>query len=375
MVTIASIETFPLFYPTRGRFKFLETPDGQRTGRAAVLVKITADDGTAGWGESIPVHTWCDETLETATFTLRRYLAPALIGRDPFDIAGIHCVMNQSLKGGFTTGQPLCKAGLDIALHDLVCQAMQCSLAQYWGHSSLEEIPLSWTLNPATLDDLDRLIEEGLERGYRHFNVKVAPDPFYDVELCQRVRKRVPNAFLWADANGGYDLALALTAAPRLADAGVNVLESPLPPNALSGYRRLKRQGALPILMDEGVISPRDLVEFIRLDMLDGVAMKPSRCGGLLSARRQIEILQDAGLLFLGSGLSDPDVALSASLALFGAFGLAYPAALNGPQFLNGSVLQSPLVPCEGKLAVPKGPGLGVRIDEQKIQEYLCEPR
>jgi L-alanine-DL-glutamate epimerase-like enolase superfamily enzyme len=155
---------------------------------------------------------------------------------------------------------------------------------------------------------------------------------------------------------------------PKLADAGVNVLEQPLPANRLTGYRELRKQGALPILMDEGVVSSAELVEFIKLGLLDGVAMKPARTAGLWDARRQIEILQDAGLLFLGSGLTDPDVSLAASLQLFAAYQLKFPAALNGPQFLQGSCLKKPLVVKEGTIEVPLGPGLGVEVDERKVR-------
>ncbi len=120
--------------------------------------------------------------------------------------------------------------------------------------------------------------------------------------------------------------------------------------------------------MDEGIVSPQDLIEFIRLDMLDGVAMKPARCGGLHSARRQIEILRDAGLMVLGSGLTDPDLSLAASLILFGAYGITHPCALNGPQFLGDSIATHPLVPVgDETIAVPEGPGLGVEIDEGKL--------
>ncbi len=364
---IETIEAFPVCYPTVGRFKFLEGPEGTPIGRTAVLVKITDDDGTVGWGESVPVPKWAYETLESVTDTIRRYLAPELCGADPFDLHTIHQIMDRAICPGYTTGMPLCKAGIDIALHDLITKSLNCSLAQYWGRPEGGEILLSWTLNPATMDQLDGMIEEGWQKGYRNFNVKVAPDPVFDLELCRRVKERVPDGFLWADANGGYDLASATAVAPKLADIGVDVLEAPLRPNAISGYRQLKKQGALPIIMDEGVIAPRDLIEFIRLDMLDGVAMKPARSGGLLPTKRQIEIVLDAGLIFLGSGLSDPDVTLAASLALFKAYGLSYPAALNGPQFLNHSVITKPFVPREGKISVPSGPGLGVEIDEDQL--------
>src|SRR5690606_25676504 len=131
------------------------------------------------------------------------------------------------------------------------------------------------------------------------------------------------------------------------------VLEQPLPINQISGYQRLVRQGALPILLDEGMVSPTEVIEYIRLGCCDGLAMKPARCGGLLSAREQIEILETSGLLFLGSGLTDPDVSLAASLILYSAYGLRFPAALNGPQFLAESVLSTPLRPVNGKVPVP----------------------
>jgi len=263
-------------------------------GRAAALVKITADDGTIGWGESVPIPKWSYETFETVTTTIRNYFTPLLIGHNVFDLHGAHFVMNKNIAASFSTGQPMAKAGVDIALHDLIGKLTNQTLAQSWGRESSDKITLSWTLNPKRLDDLDALIDDGWNRGYRHFNVKVAPDPQFDLELCRRLKQRVPHGFLWADANGGYDLATALDIAPKLADIGVDVLEQPLRANHLSGYRRLKKQAALPIIMDEGVVSPSTLVEFIRLDLLDGVAMKPARCGGLLPARRQIEIYSES---------------------------------------------------------------------------------
>jgi L-alanine-DL-glutamate epimerase-like enolase superfamily enzyme len=232
---------------------------------------------------------------------------------------------------------------------------------------------LSWTVNARTLDEAKAVIDAGYKRGYSNFNIKVAPNPEFDIRLARLVRRRVPEGFLWADANGGYDQATALIVAPKLADAGVDVLEAPLRPNRISGYRALKKQGALPILMDEGIVSPVELVEFIRLDMLDGVAMKPSRCGGLTPAKRQIEILVDAGLMWLGSGLTDPDISMAAALALYGAYGLTKPAALNGPQFLTTDVLAKPLDSRNGSVTIPNGHGLCVDVDELKVVKLMKE--
>ena len=343
----------------QGRFKFFEGPEGSPTGRPAVLVRITDDLGGMGWGESVPIPKWSDETLETATGTIENYLAPELVGRDPADIAGAHAVMNRAIAPAFSTGQPIAKSGVDLALHDLVARRLGHHVTALWGRAPGAPLTLSWTVNPRTPDEIETLVEAGRAKGYRHFNVKVAPDPNVDLELCRRVRAAAPDGFLWADANCGYDVETALAIAPKLADLGVAVLEAPIRPNRIAGYQALARQRALPILMDEGVVSPDELAEFIRLGMLDGVAMKHARCGGLLAARRQIEMLLDAGLMWLGSGLTDPDVSLAATLALYSSFGQARPCALNGPQFLAASVVDTPFTPKDGTLAPPTGPGPG----------------
>jgi L-alanine-DL-glutamate epimerase-like enolase superfamily enzyme len=369
-VKIDRIDLFPVRYPMTGYFKFFTGPHGSR-GRAAVIVKITANDGTVGWGQSIPIAKWSYETLETATIVLKEYLAPVLIGHDPADIHGAHGEMDSALAPGFSTGMPISRAGIDLALHDLAGKLMGKSLAQMWDKPPGGPINLSWTVNVTDLDEIESVMEEGKKRGYRHFNIKVAPDPRLDAALARKVRHLAPQTFLWADANGGYDVETALKAAPLLADAGVDVLESPLRPNLISGYQALKKQGALPILMDEGVISPTDLEEFIKLDMLDGVAMKPARCGGLASNKRQIELCQENGLVWLGSGLTDPDISMAAALGLYGAYGLKKPAALNGPQFLTDHVLKKPLRIINGVAHVPEGPGLGVDVDEEKVVELM----
>lgn len=369
-VKIDRIDLFPMRYPMTGYFKFFTGPHGS-AGRAAVAVKITANDGKVGWGQSVPIAKWSSETLETATVVMREYFAPVLIGRDPTDIHGAHAEMDRALAPGFTTGMPISRAGIDLALHDLTGKWSGKSLAQIWSKPKGGPITLSWTVNVTSLDDIGNVMEEGKKRGYRHFNIKVAPDPEFDVALAREVRRLAPESFLWADANGGYEPETALKAAPRLADAGVDVLEAPLRPNRISGYQALKKQGALPIFMDEGVISPIDLEEFIKLGMMDGVAMKPARCGGLVSNKRQIELCLEHDLIWLGSGLTDPDISMAATLSLYGAFGLNKPAALNGPQFLTADVLKKPLRIENGMAYIPEGPGLGIEVDEDKVIELM----
>jgi L-alanine-DL-glutamate epimerase-like enolase superfamily enzyme len=368
MSAVKTVEVFPVRYAVTGYFRFFTKPE-----RQAVFVKITLENGVAGWGQSVPIPTWSYETVESATHTLRHYLAPVLTGANPRDLASAHWAMNKAISPSFSTGMPIAKAGIDLALHDAWGKLENRNIADIWGRKPLERIVLSWTVNTKTIADVEASVAEGRKRGYKHFNIKVAPDPKFDVELAKAVRKLAPDCWLWADANGGYDTATALEVTPKLKAAGVNVLEQPVPSNRLSGFHAVRKLGALPILLDEGVVSLTDLEEFDRLGLLDGVAMKPARTAGLYEARRQCDYLERNKLMFLGSGLTDPDVSLAASLILYGAYSLKYPAALNGLQFLSGSFLTEPFQLEDGALRVPSGPGLGVTVDEEKVRRASAE--
>ena len=365
---IESIEVYPLEYPTKLYFKFFTTPLGAR-GRPAVMIKLITDGGLIGWGQSVPISTWSYETPETSTIVLRNYYEPALKGHEVEDITGAHAIMDKAIRPGFSTGMPLTRAAIDMALYDLIGKSQNKSLAEIWGKKQRGKLELSWTVNVTSLDGVESSLEEGKRLGYKHFNVKVAPDPEFDLQVVRMVRDAAPDGFLWTDANTAYQIEDALSVAPKLADLGVQVFESPLPPNRISGYQALKKQGALPLYMDEGVVSPVELEEFIKLEMLDGMAMKPARCGGVTSNKRQIELCQQYGLKWVGSGLCDPDLSLAAALALYDAYELEEAAVLNGPQFLDTSVLKNPVRVENAVATVPVGPGLGLDVDEDKLQE------
>lgn len=370
---IERIEIFPVLFPFLREFRISRGTVGSATqGRPSLVVKLIADTGIIGWGESVPVRQWSDETVETAYTTLTRYLVPALIGADLFDLDSLHARMTQEIASGYTLGQPIARAGLDIAVHDAIGKALGIPLWAYWGLRRQSALTLSWTVAVSDLDEIAPAVAEGKSKGYRHFNVKVGHEttPDFDVDLCRIVRQLAPEGFLWADANGGYSLTTAKRLLRRFADVGVDILEQPLPPNALSGYAELRRLDALPLVVDEGVITPRDALEMIRLGLIDGIAMKPARVGGLYPQRRLIEIVEDAGLLFLGSGLTDPDISFAASVQIYAAYGLRYPAALNGPQFLKGTILSRGVCVAEGIAYVPEGPGLGIEVDEERIRAF-----
>lgn len=358
---IARVEAGRFDYPLVGEFKFFKSG-----ARPSLLVRLTDEDGVQGWGQSVPVESWSYETTESVESTLRRHLAPAVLGAEPGDLADVHARMERAIRPSFSVGQPLAKSAIDLACHDLWGKQSGRRVADLLGKVAVSEIKLSWTINSTSIEKAERLLEEGRALGYDSFNIKLGPPqtPAYDLELARLVTRFAPGGFHWGDANTSYDLATALAQAPKLADLGLKALESPLPPNRIRDYQRLRKLGALPILMDEGIVSPVEVEEFIALGMLDGIAMKVARCGGLWHAKKIIEVLKENHLRVFASGLTDPELSLAASIHLFAWAGLELPAALNGPQYLAGrGTSDGAFRAVRDRVRLPQAPGLGVTMD------------
>ena len=360
MAKIARVETGRFDYPLVGEFKFFKAG-----ARPSLLVRLTDEDGVQGWGQSVPVESWTYETPESVESTLRHYLAPAVLGADPANPAEVHERMERAVRPSFSVGQPLAKSAIDLACYDLWGKQAGKRVCDLLGLTKNNEIKLSWTINASSLEKAEKLLEEGRALGYDSFNIKLGPPQTtaYDLELVRLVTRFAPRSFHWGDANTSYDLDTALAQAPKLADLGLKALESPLPPNRIRDYQRLRKLRALPILMDEGIVSPVEVEEFIALGMFDGIAMKVARCGGLWHAKKIIDLLKENNLHIFASGLTDPELSLAASIHLFAWAGLELPAALNGPQYLaDRGTADGAFRAVRDRVRLPEAPGLGVTM-------------
>lgn len=375
-VRIVTVEAFPVVLPFRGTFRIAGGTVGSPAGgRTVVLVKLTADDGSVGWGEGSPIAVWSAETFESVVTAVRHYLAPAVIGRDAADLDGLHRAMNRAIAPAFGTGMPIAKAAIDIAAHDLLGRAQNRPLWQILGYRRAEKVTLSWTVATGDLNEAERLVAEGRERGYRNFNIKLGQSAETDLKLCQLVRRLAPDGFLWGDANGGMAPYSAVSRALSLQAAGLDLLEQPVPANHLSTWQELRSRLSIPLCVDESVCGPTELLELIRLNAISAFALKVTRNGGLFPSRQCAEMAGAAGLMLVSSGLTDAGVGLAANVQLAAAFGVSYPCALNGPQFLADDILATTLCRDGGEVTVPEGPGLGITVDEEKVAHYAAALR
>lgn len=370
---IVQAEVYPLRFPVRDVLHIARGAVGDmQAGAAHVYLRLTSDTGEVGWGECRPVPRWSYETVETAVSTLRRYLIPAILGRSPFDLAGLHREMDIVIAPGPTVGQPIAKCAIDMAAHDLIARHMNVPVQALMGSARAETLPVCWIVSKPTAQEAHQAAGEGAALGFTAYKVKVGHDPQIDADMLRAALEAVPTgSYVWADANAGYSLADAKRLERRIRGLDVAVLEQPLSANAWLDLRDLRAYSEIPLALDESVYTPADLLQLIRLEALDILVLKMARMAGLYGSRRAAEMAMDAGLTLLGSGLTESRLSLAASTHLMTAFGV--PAAdLNGPQFLADDATPGALASMPS-LPVPVGPGLGVAPNPEKLARYACE--
>jgi len=373
MITIARLEIFPVGLPVIRGFRFSSGSAGT-TGEKAwiVLVKLTDSDGRVGWGEGRPMRQWAYETIETAVSTIRDYLAPAVIGTEVWDRAGLHRRMHAAIGRGPSTGQPVAKAAVDIAIHDLCAKIAGVPLRALLGGSiAPHELALSWTCTAHTEEEAQKDVAEGLAGGFKHFNFKAAVTPETDIAVARTIAKHAPaGAFLWADCNQGLKPQDAIRVAEEFYGMGVGLLEQPFPADQLHLMERLRARTSIPLAIDEASVSAGDFYAYAKAGLVDYLVLKVTRSGGVWPSQHQVAVAESAALPSIVSGLTDGLLTKLAVSHVAAACGVTRPMALNGSQFMDESALYPNKSSFEhdGTVFLSSQPGLGVEPDEVAVR-------
>ncbi len=374
MATIQQIQVFPVRLPMIRTFTFASGSAGTAGGTAPhVFVKIVDSEGRVGWGEGRPVPQWSYETLETVASTIRHHLAPAIVGLPVTDRWELQRRLFRAIGRGPSTGQPIAKAAVDMAVHDLCAKAAGMSLRAFLGGSNERRtMALSYTLTGHDAPSIRSEMAAGRAEGFIHYNFKAAVTPETDIEVAETVRAEIgPGGFLWADANQGFELHAARRVAQAFEAIGVDVLEQPLPADQFHQMRALRQSTAIPLAVDEASVSPADFFHYAAAGLVDYLVIKVTRSGGIWPTLQQMGVAAAAGLPLLVSGLTDGFLTKVAVCQVALAFGFSGPAALNGTQFTDESTLFPHKAQMEygGAVHLNDRPGIGVEPDEDALRE------
>ena len=370
MRKIAHVDVYPTAVGMKDVFN-IGTGFVGDTGTAGdhVFVKITTDDGYIGWGEQRALPSWSYETTESITTTIRHYIAPLLLGKDPLNLNAIHDTIYNALKPAVSNGHPFAKAAVDIALHDLRGRILDVSLHTLFGGKRHDTLPLSYALSIDT-PEIMALKAKALAP-CSCFKVKVAGTPGADEERLRAVNEAAPAAKLWIDANQSYTPSNALELLQRVTDIrAIYCMEQPVASQDWFGMQRVRRDAPVPIAIDEGCFTYYDLAKIARLECADAVVLKLCKSGGLAECLKSVHVAEANALELLGSGLTEAGIGFIASVHLFSTLDLVLPAELNAPAFLETMAVHGIEIH-NHVVTVPDGPGLGVTPDEDYIKANL----
>lgn len=327
--------------------------------RRAVWVRVTDDDGVAGWGEAAP-NAYYGETAETVEAILPRYgaaLNDAAAG-DAFALERIEKAIELALGRN-----PAARVAVSAALHDLVGKKLGVPVWKLWGLSPETTPVSSFTLGLTTPDELREWVREAA--GYPILKLKVGTPG--DDELLRVVREEAPNATIRIDANTGWTLKDALARLPLLHELGIELIEQPFKADDIDALRMLREQSAIPIVADESCRTVADIPRLV--GAVDVINIKLEKCGSLREAIRMVHVARAHGIgVMLGCMLTSTlGIAAAAQIAP-----LVDYVDLDGAALLAEDPFIGPALQADGRIRLNDEPGLGVT--ERPLASRLARP-
>ncbi len=376
---ITRVESFLMSCPLPEPLK-LTFWNGERTilKRDAMILRVTADNGLRGYAPG-PAH-------ERAAHEIRDVIGPFLQGKDPLRWKDF------AFKGDLELTKTY--HAVEIAVMDLAARHEGRPLSELAGGRVRDRIKLYGSggmYQPPEQYAAEAVAVKAM--GFPAYKYRPALGPEEDLRTVQLMREATGPAFgimidahsWWRMGDKSYSFDTVASLAREIAKLGPVWLEEPLPPDDHAAYRKLKGLGILPIATGEHEQDEAGFADLIRTRAADYIQMDVCCQGGFAMGRRVCEALAKEGLRFAFHSWGTTLEVLAAAH-----FGICFPEAvvewLEYPCHANfgrkgmypfplaDEILATPLDIKDGILSVPKGPGLGIDVNERVIEKYPWIP-
>jgi L-Ala-D/L-Glu epimerase len=315
------------------------TSGGVVTARELLLLRLEHADGVAGFGEAAPFEPYDGVPIERAV---------------------------AALSGGAGRRPPQARAAEEIARLDLQARRDGRPLAE----PAKDALAVNLTLGAGPPEEVAAAARAGLRDGYACFKLKVGlPD---DADRVAAVRNSVgPWPAVRVDANGAWSVDQAVQSIRAIEDHDLEFVEQPCA--TLEQLAEVRQRVSTPIAADEPIATAEDVERAIELEACDVVNVKLAGSGGFGAARRALRTARTAGVdAFLSSTMDGP-WGIAAALQLAAAENLSLACGLATLDLFDARIAASLEAPRRGTLKVPAGPGLGVTVEEDALEEVTVE--
>ncbi|WP_236620948.1 mandelate racemase/muconate lactonizing enzyme family protein [Rhodopirellula sallentina] len=350
--------------------------------RNTLWVEIVAEDGTSGWGE-------CYGPSEVYQTAIDRFYAPRLLNQNALATDALwHLMWRSSLdfaRGGVMMGA---MSGIDMALWDLRGKTLGLSVSELMGGRYVDEVPCYATgmyfKEMPEADLIQSIVEEASmyqQLGFQALKIKVGKNLAFDARQIESLRDALPNMTMMADSNHAFDLPEAIQIGRVLEENDFKWFEEPLSPEFEGQFRQLQDKLDMPIATGE---CEQTRYGFQRLLSTGGVQIAQpdlAYCGGPSEALKIRNLASSMGINvvphcwgtmlnlasathFLASGYREPGRKENAPPLL------EYDRT---PNALRDELFDVPVAVENGIARVPTGPGLGVKVNEDKMQSFVVQ--
>jgi L-alanine-DL-glutamate epimerase-like enolase superfamily enzyme len=356
---IARVETFPLRIPFRPANGSSAAP---RPPVDSLLVKITTGDGVAGWGEAFGF-----EAAPMARWAVEELIAPLCLGRDATRIGPLMREIQEKLQV-FGRGGTVMHAlsAVDTALWDIAGRAAGVPLHRLLGGGP-PDLPCYASLDPLGDEPLVRAgVRAALDAGFRAVKLhERAPS------VVRAARSEADDTTtLMLDVNCAWTLAQARQAAADMAGVALRWMEEPVwPPENFAGLAALRAGCGIPIAAGENVATLLDFGRLMDAGAVDVIQPSPAKMGGVTELRQVFPVAAVRNVAVLphtfyhGPGLL-------AAIHVTAALGTADTMIEWRFSDLEALPYGDAVVPADGTIAVPQGPGLGADPDPGVLGRY-----
>lgn len=374
---IHSVETFVVRHELQVEEQF-EYAQYHYSDRTILLCRIITDSGYVGWGEAFGPALIHKTTIDTM-------YAPMVIGRNPFESEVIWESMYNKLRDHGQKGLAIeALSAIDIALWDLKGKIAGLPLWALMGGKRRDRVlPYATGLyRRGGKNELQLLVKEAVsyvDQGFRAIKLKIGFGRDYDIAAVKTVRKAIGDDIeLYVDANHAYNATSAIDLGRRIEEYNIGWFEEPVPPEDIEGYREVKCALSIPIAGGEAEYTRFGFHRLFQARAVDIAQPDCTVTGGIS------EYMKIVSMATVHNIQCYPHVWGSA-IALYTGLHCAltlpdfptrlYPseAKLEFDQTTNvfrDRLAGSPLPMKDGYVDAPTGPGLGIEIDTDLVEQY-----
>jgi O-succinylbenzoate synthase len=345
----------PLVRPFRTSF-------GTQTSREVLMVKVTNENGTAGWAECVAMSEplYSPEYVIGCLDFMKRFLIPALRNKTSITAEDVPVVLKPFLGG------QMAKAALETAILDAQLKDQGISLAKYLGANKTK---VECGVSVGIANNLNELVEEVksyVDAGYRRIKLKI--EPGWDYEAVKTIRQIYPDIPLQVDANQAYSRSDGKLLA-KLDEFNLLLIEQPLDEHDILGHALLAKEVKTPICLDESIISLQSAQDALALEATTVINIKPGRVGGYIESKKIHDLCLDKKIPVWCGGMLETGIGRAANLALAALPGFTLPGDTSASSRYFKQDITTPFVMDDGYLTVPTGPGIGVEPDLDFLDE------